>query len=46
MLAVKVYLTKILQLYHVGLRDRDHEMNFGAILELTKPVVATVSCRS
>ncbi|KAN0075036.1 Cytochrome P450 [Elaphomyces granulatus] len=45
-LAVKVYLVTLLKAYQVDVRDHDHEMKLGTLLEPMKPVVVKVSRHS
>lgn len=45
-LAAKVYLVTLLKTYQVDVKDHDHEMKLGTLLETTKPVAVKVSRRS
>ena len=45
-LAVKKYLVTLLKTYQVDLKNHDHRMKIGAVLETTKSVAVKVSRRS
>ena len=45
-LAAKQYLVTLLKTYQVDVKDHDHEMRLGTLLETTKPVAVKVSRRS
>ena len=45
-LAAKTYLVTLLKTYQVDVKDHDHEMKLGTLLETTKPVSVKVSHRS
>ena len=44
-LAAKAYLATLLKTYQVNVKDHDHEMKLGTLLETTKPVAVSVSRR-
>ena len=44
-LAAKVYLIMLLQKLDVEVRDHDHKVRLGALLEMTKPVAIRVTHR-
>ncbi|EEA27853.1 hypothetical protein TMatcc_003846 [Talaromyces marneffei ATCC 18224] len=45
-LAAKVYLLTLLKTYDLHVKDHDHEMKLGTLLETTKPVAVKVTHRS
>jgi len=44
-LAAKVYLVTLLRTFQVDVKDHDHEMKLGTLLETTKPVAVRVTRR-
>jgi hypothetical protein len=41
-----VYLVTLLKTYHIDVKDHDHEMKLGTLLETTKPVAVKVTSRT
>ena len=41
-----MYLVTLLKMYQVDVKDHDHEMKLGTLIETTKPVAVKVSRQS